>query len=112
MARDNTVSAGTTSYRQAFDRIRAEYHEMPGMRLNLQQVERLSGVDASICRIVLDDLVRAKFLRAESDGTYLRATGDAVSRRDAPESPAPALSRPTRGPSESRRSPLPPPIAS
>jgi hypothetical protein len=78
MARGKSVSIETTRYRQAFDRIRAEYQEMPGMRLNLQQVERLSGVDASICRLVLDDLVRARFLRAESDGTYLRTTADVV----------------------------------
>ena len=96
MARGNTGSGGTTSYRQAFDRSRAEYQEMPGMRLTLRQVERLSGVDASTCRLVLDDLVRAKFLRAESDGTYLRATADVVSRRYAPETQAPAVSRLTR----------------
>lgn len=81
MARSNTVAIGTTSYRQAFDRIRAEYQEMPGMRLTLQQVERLSGVEASTCRRVLDDLVRARFLLAESDGTYLRATADAIGDR-------------------------------
>jgi hypothetical protein len=96
MASDNTVPIGSTSYRQAFDRIRAEYQEMPGMRLNLQQVGRLSGVDASICKLVLDDLVRAKFLRIDSDGTYLRVTGDGVSRRRATETQAAALSRPTR----------------
>jgi hypothetical protein len=78
MARSNTVVIGTTSYRQAFDRIRAEYQEMPGMRLTLQQVERLSAVEASICRRVLEDLVRAKFLRADSDGAYRRATADVV----------------------------------
>jgi len=78
MVRGNSVSIGTTTYRQAFDRIRAEYQEMPGMRLTLRQVERLCGVDTAVCRLVLDDLVRAKFLRAHSDGTYLRATADVV----------------------------------
>jgi len=61
-------------YRQAFDRIRAEYVEMPGMRLTPAQVQRLSGVDISICAIVLDDLVRAQFLYKRLDGSYARAS--------------------------------------
>jgi hypothetical protein len=50
--------------------------EMPGMRLTAAQVERLSGVDAPTCRIVLDDLVRANFLNAGNDGTYARRADD------------------------------------
>ena len=48
---------------------------MPGMRLTPEQVERLSGVVNSVCRLVLDDLVRAGFLSVRADGTYARATG-------------------------------------
>ena len=59
-------------YHQAFDRIRAEYLEMPGMRLTPAQVRRLSGVQISICTLVLDDLVRARFLSRTSDGSYVR----------------------------------------
>jgi hypothetical protein len=61
----------TALYRQALDRIRAEYLEMPGMRLTPVQVQRLSGVDAAICKRVLDDLVLAKFLHADDDGCYV-----------------------------------------
>jgi len=61
-------------YRHAFDRIRAEYLEMPGMRLTPAQVERLSGVDVSICALVLDDLGRAQFLCKALDGSYARAS--------------------------------------
>jgi hypothetical protein len=64
----------TALYRQAFDRIRAEYLEMPGMRLTSAQVQRLSGVDAVICKQVLDDLVLAKFLHAHDDGGYARGS--------------------------------------
>jgi hypothetical protein len=60
------------SYRQAFDRTRADYLEMPGMRLRAMQVQRLSGVDISVCRLVLDDLVRAQFLYVGHDGSYSR----------------------------------------
>ncbi len=59
-------------YEQAFNRIRAEYEEMPGMRLTPEQVERLSGVDRAVCRRVLDDLVRAQFLATRHDGLYCR----------------------------------------
>jgi hypothetical protein len=62
-------------YEQAFNRIRAEFMEMPGMRLTPEQVERLSGVVKSVCRLVLDDLVRAGFLSVGVDGTYARSTG-------------------------------------
>jgi len=35
-------------YEQAFNRIRAEYVEMPGMQLTPEQVERLCGVNAAV----------------------------------------------------------------
>jgi len=59
-------------YEQALNRIRAEYLEMPGMRLTLKQVERLSGVNGAVCRLVLDDLVRARVLDISHDGKYAR----------------------------------------
>jgi hypothetical protein len=68
-------------YRQAFDRIRAEYLEMPGMRLTAPQVQRLSGVDVSVCRLVLEDLVRAHFLSAGHDGSYSRAAEERLRSR-------------------------------
>ena len=70
----------TSPYQQAFARIRAEYVEMPGMRLTAGQVQRLSGVDVAICRLVLDDLVRSKFLHVADDGSYARGTDDGPSR--------------------------------
>jgi hypothetical protein len=44
------------------DRIRAEYLEMPGMRLKVEQLQRLVGVERSMCEGVLASLVGAKFL--------------------------------------------------
>lgn len=61
-----------SAYEQAFRRVRSEYEAMPGMRLTPPQVERLSGVERSVCKRVLDDLLRAKFLVIEHDGTYAR----------------------------------------
>ena len=70
----------TSPYQQALTRIRAEYVEMPGMQLTAGQAERLSGVDVSICKLVLDDLVRSKFLHVGHDGSYARGTDDGPSR--------------------------------
>ena len=64
----------TSPHHQVLERIRAEYLEMPGMRLTVEQVQRLCGVEGSVCRIVLDSLVEAKFLCVHPDGTYARLT--------------------------------------
>ena len=61
-------------YERAFNHIRAELMEMPGIRLTPEQVERLSGVN-SVCQLVLDGLVRAGFLSVGANGTYARSTG-------------------------------------
>jgi hypothetical protein len=41
-------------------RIRAEFLEMPGLCLTSEQVQRLCGVERTICQLVLDSLVDAK----------------------------------------------------
>jgi hypothetical protein len=64
----------TYPYQQAFDRIRAEFLEMPGMTLTPEQVRRLCGVDINVCEGVLNDLVRARFLTSTTDGSYRRIT--------------------------------------
>ena len=62
------------------ERIRAEYLEMPGLRLKGQQVERLCGVEHAVCQTALDALVEAKFLSVKPDGTYGRVTDGAYAR--------------------------------
>lgn len=56
------------------ERIRAEYLEMPGLRLKTAQVERLCGVEHAVCQMALDTLVEARFLSVKADGTYGRVT--------------------------------------
>jgi len=55
-------------------RLRAEYLEMPGLRLTLEQAQRLCGVERTLCKKLLDALVDAKFLCVKSDGAYARAS--------------------------------------
>jgi hypothetical protein len=56
------------------DRLRAEFLEMPGLCLKLGQVQRLCGVERTICQRALDMLVDEAFLRAKEDGHYARLT--------------------------------------
>jgi hypothetical protein len=50
------------------DRVRGEYGEMPGLRLNLPQACRLWQVDTSTCETLLDRLVSEGFLSKSRDG--------------------------------------------
>jgi hypothetical protein len=61
-------------------RIRAEYLEMPGLRLTLEQARRLCGVERALCKMVLDALVAEKFLCVKVDGAYARLTEGAMAR--------------------------------
>ena len=54
------------------ERIRAEFLEMPGLRLKLEQVQRLCGVERALCKHVLDTLVDGEFLCVKPDGAYAR----------------------------------------
>ena len=64
---------------RVLERLRAEYLEMPGMTLTIEQIQRLCGIEPSMCKSVLDALVKVRFLRLNSDGTYVRLTEDRAS---------------------------------
>jgi hypothetical protein len=66
------------SIEDMFNRLRAEYLEMPGLRLTAAQVQRLCGIERMMCQSVLDALVDAKFLCMKSDGSYTRVTGGEI----------------------------------
>ena len=51
-------------------RVRAEYREMPGMRLTLRQAARLFGLPQNVALDVLDELRLASVLTRAADGTY------------------------------------------
>jgi hypothetical protein len=62
------------SNKKLLGRIRAEYLEMPGLRLTLEQAQRLCGVERTLCKALLDILVEARFLCVKSDGAYARVS--------------------------------------
>lgn len=65
------------------NRVRAEYLEMPGMRLTLEQAQRLYGIERALCQTVLDVLVTEQFLCVTAEGRYAR-DGDGARPRHVP----------------------------
>jgi hypothetical protein len=52
-------------------RVRAEYTEMPGLRLTPRQAARLFSLPADVAAIVLSELHQAEVLTRSADGAYL-----------------------------------------
>ena len=52
------------------NRVRSEFLEMPGLRLRVEQAQRLWNLDRSSCELLLSSLVESKFLRRFSDEAY------------------------------------------
>jgi hypothetical protein len=78
------VQVGIMTERDALlTRIRAEYQEMPGMTLRLEQVARLCGVERSTCKQVLDALVDTRFLCLKPNGVYARVSELSIRPRPA-----------------------------
>jgi hypothetical protein len=55
---------------------RAEYREMPGLRLTRQQAQRLWNLDSITCEAILETLESTRFLRRTSDRSYVLAMRD------------------------------------
>jgi hypothetical protein len=53
-------------------RVLTEFSELPGLRLNLWQTQRLYGITADEAERTMERLVRAGFLRVARDGSYGR----------------------------------------
>jgi hypothetical protein len=83
--------------RRTIERLRAEFLEMPGLRLTVAQTQRLCGVDQTLCQDVLDALVDVKFLRVNPDGTYARLSeGEIASACDVTDGAVSRLAARTR----------------
>jgi hypothetical protein len=53
-------------------RVLAEFEEMPGMALTYRQASRLFGLEHDSCRLVLDMLIDAAYLRETVGGQITR----------------------------------------
>jgi hypothetical protein len=54
------------------NRVRGEFIEMPGLRLRVEQAQRLWNLDRFSCEVLLQSLVDAKFLNRGADQAYSR----------------------------------------
>lgn len=63
------------SISEAFRRVRADYLEMPGLKLTGMQAQRLWDMDHATCNVVLNALVSESFLIRTRDGAYMRSDG-------------------------------------
>ncbi len=52
-------------------RVRAEFQEMPGLRLTLAQASRLFAIDRATCLAVLERLITERVISKAGDDTYV-----------------------------------------
>ena len=60
-------------------RLKGVFLEVPGTRLTLFEAIRLSGLEKSVCEVVLEALEHARFLKRATDGCYLRTADSPIS---------------------------------
>jgi len=60
------------------DRMRAEFIEMPGLRLTVKQAQRMWSLDERMCIELLDTLAHEGFLEVRRPGAYARVTSDLI----------------------------------
>jgi hypothetical protein len=70
---NGTPAAECTPSSELLSRIRAEYREMPDLRLTASQAQRLFGLDAGTCDAVLAVLEDTAFLTRSHSGLFVMA---------------------------------------
>ena len=60
-------------FETALQRVRADFLEMPGLRLTEAQARRLWALDADVCSAVLAELVASRFLTRSRNDSFVRA---------------------------------------
>ena len=66
--------SAATALPNVLQRLRSEFMEMHGLQLTHWEVERLCGIDATLCQAALDALVEERFLVMKADGRFARLT--------------------------------------
>lgn len=54
-------------------RVRAEFVEMPGLKLTVNQAARLWGLDRAACEAVIESLTASAFIRRTPCGSIVRS---------------------------------------
>jgi hypothetical protein len=61
-------------------RIRGEFMEMPGLRLTLEQAQKMWALDATTCAALIAALVDTGFLFRTRDGAFMRLDRSTTSK--------------------------------
>jgi hypothetical protein len=69
----DAVRLDADAFADALRRAKAEYLEMPGLKLTRHQAARLWASDVSLCDAVLSALVRDRFLTVTSSASFVRS---------------------------------------
>ena len=64
---------GLSVHRYVVQKLRAEYDELPNLRLTVEQVSRLCDLEPHVCQAVLEAFVQARYLTVTPEGTYVRS---------------------------------------
>jgi len=72
------MSAPYTTDSDVVVRVKAEFLEMPGLKLTPAQAQRLWNLNRVTCEGVLGRLVEDKFLQRTRDGSFVRYTSGAA----------------------------------
>jgi hypothetical protein len=72
------------------ERLKAEFLEMPGLKLTAAQAQRLWALDAISCSALLETLVNTNFLFRTRDGAFMRIERAAPARAPLPTRSKPA----------------------
>jgi hypothetical protein len=59
-------------WHSTINRVRGEFHEMPGMRVTAHEAESLMGLDGRLSEWVLEKLEAEGFLSRTAQGEYVR----------------------------------------
>lgn len=59
---------------ETLTRVRAEFLEMPGLKLTVPQAQRLWGVDRGTCEALIAELTERRFLSRTRDGSVVLRT--------------------------------------
>lgn len=69
----SSIAASETMIEELLRRVRAEFLEMPGLRVTRAQARRLWSLEPALCEAVLAALVEANFLVESRNESFMRA---------------------------------------
>jgi hypothetical protein len=72
MMLETSVEHPSETFAGTIERIRAEFMEMPGLALTVEQAARLWSLDMTFCRAVLGALEESRFLVRTRHCTFAR----------------------------------------